>query len=100
MIDREEYLQKLKAKLDEWDADLDALEVKAREAQADAEAQYRKQVESLRAMRDDAFKQYAQMQDAAADVWETMAAAGEKTWQTWLDAFDQVRGKGKGGPTV
>ena len=37
MSSREEYLAKAKAKLDEWDADIDRLEAKANEAQADAQ---------------------------------------------------------------
>jgi hypothetical protein len=34
MSSREEYLKKLKTKLDEWDADIDKLEAKARDAQS------------------------------------------------------------------
>jgi len=91
MADREEYMQKLKSKLDEWDAEIDALESKAEAAQADARARYHKQMQEMRETRNEAFEKYREMQNASGDVWRTMGDAFEKTWQTWLDAFDQSR---------
>lgn len=91
MADREEYMQKLKTKLDEWDAEIDALESKAEAAQADARARYYKQMQEMRETRNEALEKYREMQNASGDVWRTMGDAFEKTWQTWLDAFDQSR---------
>jgi len=44
-------------------------------------------------MRDDAFKRYAELQDAAGDAWDTMLKGTEKAWNAWLDAFDEARRK-------
>ena len=63
MTNRDEYLEKFKAKLDEWNAEIDKFEHSAREAQADAKAQYDKQLESLREMRDEAQKKYSEMRE-------------------------------------
>jgi flagellar hook-basal body complex protein FliE len=93
MSSREEYLEKFKTKIDEWDADIDKLEAKARDAQADAQAQYHKQIESMREMRNEAMTRYSEMQNAAADAWEAMAKGGEKAWNAWLAAFDEARSK-------
>ena len=54
MSSRDDYLDQFKAKLDEWNAEIDKLESNARQAQADAKVQYDKQLEALREMRDDA----------------------------------------------
>jgi len=100
MSDREEYLATIKAKIDEWDAEIDRLEAKTSEAQADAQVQYRKQLDQMREMRKEAMARYAEMQGATADAWETMAQGTEKAWSTWLSAFDEARskflGRGKG----
>jgi len=100
MSSREEYLAKIKTKIDEWDADIDRLEAKANEAQADAQAQYRKQLDHMREMRKEAMARYTEMQGAAADAWETMAQGTEKAWSAWLSAFEEARskflGSGKG----
>jgi uncharacterized coiled-coil DUF342 family protein len=91
MTTREEYMQKLKVKLDEWDAEIDALQARAEVAQADARARYLKQMQEMRETRNEAMAKYQEMQDAAGDVWRSMGEAAEKTWQAWLDAFDQTR---------
>jgi len=97
MSDREEYVKKFKTKLDEFDADIDKLEAKARDAQADAQAQYHKQIESMREMRDEAMTRYSEMQSATADAWEAMAKGSEKAWNDWLAALDEARSKFMGG---
>jgi len=72
MANREEYLQIFKAKLDEWNNDIDELEAQAREMQGDVLAQFNKQLEALREMRDDALKRQNEMQSAAVDALDTM----------------------------
>ena len=61
-----------KAKLDEWNNGIDELEAQAREMQGDVQAQFNKQLEALREMRDDALKRQNEMQSAAVDAWDTM----------------------------
>jgi uncharacterized protein Yka (UPF0111/DUF47 family) len=93
MTNRDEYLNKFKAKLDQWDAEIDKFEAKADEAQADARLQYHKQLDTMREQRDIALKRYNEMQNAAADAWETMVQGTEKAWTAWLDAFEDARAK-------
>ncbi len=95
MSSRDEYLQKFKAQLDEWNADIDKLEAKAREVQADVQAQYQEQLESMREMRDDALKRYTEMQSATVEAWDAMVVGAEKTWQIWVDTFAEARSKFK-----
>lgn len=93
MTTREEYLQKLKSQLDQWNADIKVLEAKAEEAQAQAAAEYHKQLDSLRSMRDDATKRYAEIQDATTDAWHEIMKATDRAWDAWIDAFTQARSK-------
>jgi len=93
MTSRDENLEAFKAKLDEWNAEIDKLESNARQVQADAKAQYDKQLESLREMRDDAQSKYSEMQNATAEAWDAMVQGTEKAWQTWANAFEDARSK-------
>lgn len=96
MINRDEYLQKVKTQIDQWNQDLKQLETKVEAAQADAAAEYRKQLEQLRTMRDDAAKRYAQMQEAGGDAWKEVMQGMDKTWDAWVDAFGKMRERLKG----
>ena len=40
MINKEAYIQKLHAKIDEWNADIDTLKAKADQVEADAKIEY------------------------------------------------------------
>ena len=95
MTSRDEYLEKLKTKLDEWDAEIDKIESSARKAQADTKAQYDKQLETLREMRDDAQTKLSEMQNATAEAWDVMAQGTEKAWNAWFNAFEDARSKFK-----
>lgn len=93
MTSRDEHLESFKVKLDEWNAEIDKLESNARQAQAEAKAQYDKQLESLREMRDDAQRKYSEMQNATAEAWDVMLQGTEKAWQAWASAFEDARSK-------
>ena len=93
MTSRDEYLEKFKAKLDEWDAEIDKIESSARKAQADTKAQYDKQLEALREMRDDAQRKFSDMQNTTAEAWDVMAQGTKKACQAWVDAFEDARSK-------
>lgn len=92
MSDREEYLQRLKAKLDEWNGELERLEARARTAQADAKVQYQRQLEELRQNRNEMRRRYEEMEHASEAAWEQLRAGAEDAWRTLDEAF---RGSGK-----
>ncbi len=93
MTSRDEYLQKFKANLDEWNAEIDKLEGRAREVQDDVQAQYDRQLTALRELRDDAQKKYSEMQSITAEAWDVMVQGTEKAWQAWENAFEDARSK-------
>jgi hypothetical protein len=55
MSNRDAYVRKLKAKLDEWNAEIDKLQAKAELAEAEAKIEYEKQLADLRAKQPDPF---------------------------------------------
>ena len=91
MSSREEYVQKMKAQLDQWNAEVAKWEDKTRATQADMKAEYEKQLETLRSRRDEAMYQLHQMQAASADAWMDMVKGADAAWKAMGEAFANAR---------
>jgi len=87
MNERQTYIEKMKAKLDEWNAEIDKFEAQAKSAGSDAQLRYQQQLDELKASRDGAARQFREMQDASADAWETMRRGAEAAWEEMAKAF-------------
>jgi len=83
---RDAYVQQLKAKMDEWNAEIDKLEAQADQAEAQTKLEYQKQIEDLRAKRDDLEKKIAQLQQASSEAWEDLKVGTERAWNALGDA--------------
>jgi hypothetical protein len=90
MSKRDEYVAKLKAQLDEWNADIGKWEAKAKGAQADARAEYEKHLDAVRRQRDQAMEQMRQVQAAAGDAWLDLAKGADEAWGIARDAFTKA----------
>jgi len=88
--EREAYVQKMKAKLDEWNADIDKLEAQTSKVQADAKLRYQKQLSELKSNRDAAAKKLRELQDASVDAWEAMRRGTEAAWADMAKAFREA----------
>lgn len=80
MSERDAYVNKLKAQLDEWNAEIDRLEARARKAGADASIGYEKQAKALRRQRDDAKARLAEIQSAGQDAWQQLKKGADQAW--------------------
>ena len=69
MTKRDEYVEKLKSQLDQWNAQVIQWEAKAREAQVHVRADYEKQLDAFRHQRDEALQQMRRVQSATGDAW-------------------------------
>ena len=49
MSSRDEYIRKMQAKLEEWNAEVDTMAAKAGKVSADVKTEYNEQIESLKA---------------------------------------------------
>ena len=87
MSERDAYVAKLKAQLDEWNADVKKWEAKAREAQADVRVEYEKQLEIFRRQRDQAMQQMQKVQSAAGEAWLELVRGADDAWTKAREAF-------------
>ena len=87
MTDKEAYLQKMRAKLDEWDADINALQAKFSGASADAQIELNKQIDNLRSERNDMKQKYEDLKSASEEAWEDVRDGIEAAWGRVADSF-------------
>lgn len=91
MASRDEYVEKLKAKLDDWNADLARWEIKAKATQTDARAEYERRIDALRQQRDGAVDHLKRIQSSAGDAWVELARGADEAWEKIREAFEKAR---------
>lgn len=90
-MNREEYVQKLKQQLDEWNGEAAKWEARTREAQATVKAEAEKQLAALNSRRDEALYQMKLLQNASTDAWREMMSGADKAWKDLQEATDRAR---------
>jgi len=89
-MNRDAYVEKTKAMIDQWNAEIDKLEAKTRAAQADAKIEYEKQLATLREQRDAAEVQMDKARKASEAAWADMQAGFLKAWEDISDAANRA----------
>jgi chromosome segregation ATPase len=77
MSKRDEYVATMKRQLDEWNAEMDALEAKAQEAQEAAKLKFQEQLSALRTQRLAGEKKLEAVQTATEDSWERLKGTSQ-----------------------
>ena len=90
-MNRDEYVQKLKTQLDQWNAEVSKWEAKAKASQAQAKAEYDKQLGNVRGKRDEAMYQMKLLQNASMDAWQDMMRGADDAWKNMQEAFNRAR---------
>ena len=94
---REAYIQKLKAKMDEWNAEIDILSAKAEQAKAETKIEYLKEMEDLRAKRRDLQEKIVEMEKAGENAWEDLKQGVENSWQIFKKSLTKAKSEFKKG---
>lgn len=95
MSHREEYIQKLQQKLDEWNADIEALAAKARATTTNIRNESNEQIESLKARQEEARHKIEELRHAGEGAWEDLKSGAELAWSAMAEAIDSVRSRFK-----
>lgn len=91
MDTRDAFVAKLKAQLDEWNAELDQMEARSRKVQADQLVAYHEHIAVIRRHCDDAQQRIAQIQQATGNAWEEMTQGAEEAWARIGQGFVNAR---------
>jgi hypothetical protein len=77
MIDKDLYLQKLQAQLDEWKAQADLLKAKADGAGADLQLELHKQIDVLKGLQSEAQSRFDDLRGATGEKLAGLLSVGE-----------------------
>lgn len=80
MSKRDEFVAQMQAKLEEWNAEIDELEARARKQKAQATADYHARLAELKGKRDEAAEKLKEVQNASEDAWESLKTGAERIW--------------------
>ena len=91
MAKRDEYVERVKKRLDDWNADIKKLEDAYEKAETSARLRLKEQIKSLRRHRAEAQEQIRRIEDAAEEVWHEIARGAEEAWRRIGDVFAGYR---------
>lgn len=91
MQTRKEYVEQLKNKLDEWNAELGKWEDKARGAKTDLTIEYEMRMDDLRKKRDEAADKLKELQASSEEAFKELKAGADSAWAALREAFDKAR---------
>jgi len=87
MSERDAYVAKMKAKLDEWNAELDKLCARTDEVKADARLEYEEAVTEIRARRDEAQHELTKLAAAGETAWDDLRKGADAAYDSLGVAF-------------
>jgi uncharacterized coiled-coil DUF342 family protein len=91
MSTKDEYVAKMKAKLDEWNAQLDELAAKARQVEAQMRPKYEAQIAELTRKRDAAREKLNDLAGATEDTWQTLQQGAEQVWDDFKGTLQKCQ---------
>jgi uncharacterized coiled-coil DUF342 family protein len=95
MINKDEYIRKMKEKLDELTAEINTLSAKADEVKADIKNEYHEQIESLKVKQATSRQKIEELQQAGEGAWEDVKSGVELAWTAMGEAIDSARSRFK-----
>jgi 2',3'-cyclic-nucleotide 2'-phosphodiesterase (5'-nucleotidase family) len=84
---RDEYVTKLKAQIDQWNAQMKKWE----SASEEVKNKYLQQLDEARVRRDEAVDEMKRLQQASADAWMQMMKGAETAFAAMQGAFERAR---------
>lgn len=95
MNNREEFIQKMKAQLDQWSIEIDRLSARAETAQAEAKLKYRAQIEAIKQQREAAKLKLHELQASSEDAWDSVRESMESGWESITKAIKDAMSRFK-----
>ncbi|MFA5699696.1 MAG: hypothetical protein WC913_00265 [Desulfuromonas sp.] len=82
MTERQLYIKKMRAKLDEWKADISKLQAKADGASAEMQLKFKQEIKHLKQQREETAEKLEALQKAGDSAWDDLKAGLEKSWRS------------------
>jgi predicted nucleic acid-binding Zn-ribbon protein len=91
MANRDEYIAKMKAQLDEWNADLGKLEDKMEAASDATKERLAPYLENVRDARDAAWKKLGELKNSGEASWDSLEGEVEHVWKTFKQSVNYFK---------
>ena len=95
MNNRDEYIHKMQAKLEEWNVEIATLTAKAGEVTTDIKNEYREQIELLKVKQANARQKIEELQHSGEGAWGDLKTGIELAWASMEEAIDSARSRFK-----
>jgi chromosome segregation ATPase len=93
MTSRDAYVEKIKAQIDQWNAEINKFQAQARQAAADVKIEYEEQVADLKGRRDALRQRLADLQQAGDEAFEDLKEGTDKALEGIKGAFAKARSR-------
>jgi hypothetical protein len=93
MTSKQAFIQKLEGKLEGWQADMDALKAKMKEADADAKMNLEKRYNDLRIKYKEGENKIKEVANASEDKWESMKSDIDNFWNDMKLSAEKIKSK-------
>lgn len=90
MKERDAYVEKLKAQLDQWNAEIARMEAKAHQAGADMRIKYQEQIRRLRQGQEEIRENLGKMQQTGGNAWKDLSEGLSKASNALREAFEKA----------
>lgn len=90
MTTKEAYVQKIQARLNAWDSEIEGLKAKAMEANADARIAIEEQIVAVERQQKEAQQKLDELRQANEDAWGDLKAGAESAWMSLGKAVENA----------
>ncbi len=95
MSKKEAYQKNLQAQMDDCSLELDKLKAKADQAEADMQLKYYEEIEKIRDKKKNVDKKLDELKSASEEAWEDLKEGIEIAWVSLESGFQSARSKFK-----
>ncbi len=87
MKKKEEFIRELHQKIDEWDAEIDRMSIKAAQVEEDSRVEFYEQIAELKTKRMQIEEKLERIQQSGGEAWEDLKAGVDLALETMSEAI-------------
>ena len=91
MLSKDEYVARMKQRLDKWSTEIDVLEAKVQATKEDGKEKYQEQLVALRAQRREGEEKLEALKSASESSWEQLKIETENVWEAFKDSMQAFK---------
>ena len=90
MINRDEYVERMKKQIDDWNTKLADWGAEVQKAQAHVKTQYEAQIKALEKQRDETVKRLNETREASQAAWQEVSKGAESAWKALHASYEKA----------